>query len=186
MSIVRRTSSPQLANMRWEDFNWATERLTVYADVAKTREPRSVSLPRELIQRLAPYRQTEGPLYHHKSFYRLGPKLAARAGIVWKRNIWRKSAISHLYGLVRDLGRVASEAGNSPAELRRSYLKDVDPQTGNAWFGLTEVQRHPLDPGYRFVNDQMTTKVPDTTSEELPSNVIRLPTHCLSSVPLNG
>jgi integrase len=138
--------SKECALIAWEDINWKTLTATVYADAAKKRELRSVSLVPELAARLEPYRQPAGRLYPFKNFYKVGPRLAKKAGVPWIRNGWRCSAISYLQAIVRDLGRVADEAGNSPHQIKRYYLKNVDAESGRAWFGLKPNQHHPLEP----------------------------------------
>ena len=138
--------SKECAMVSWEDINWKTLTLTVYADAAKKREPRSISLVPEVVARLEPHRKAAGRLYPFNNFYKVGPRLAKRAGVSWIKNGWRCSAISYLQAIVRDLGRVANEAGNSPQQIKRYYLKDVDPDSGRAWFGLKAHQHHPLEP----------------------------------------
>lgn len=163
--------SKECGLVSWEDFNWKTARLTVYADAAKKRETRSVSLVPELVARLEPYRKAEGRLYPFKSFYKVGPHLAQRAGIKWIRNGWRCSVISHLQAFVRDLGRVADEAGNSPVQIRQHYLKEIDPELGRAWFGLNCNQFHPLEPIRQVIVGSQPTVV-QVDPGFLPENVI--------------
>jgi integrase len=163
--------SKECALVSWEDINWKTARLTVYADAAKKREPRSVSLVPELVARLAPHRKPEGRLYPFKSFYKVGPRLAKKAGIKWIRNGWRCSVISHLQAFVRDLGRVADEAGNSPGQIKKHYLKEVDPESGHKWFGLKPGQHHPLEPVRHVIVEGQQQVVP-VDPALLPENVI--------------
>lgn len=163
--------SKECALVSWEDINWKTATLTVYADGAKKRESRSVSLVPELVARLESIRQPAGRLYHFRNFYKVGPRLAQRAGIAWIRNGWRCSVISHLQAFVRDLGRVADEAGNSPQQIKRCYLKNVDPESGRAWFGLTPHQHHPLEP-IRQVVAKEQQRIVSIEPEPLPANVI--------------
>ena len=81
--------------------------------------------------------------------------------------------ISHLQAVVRDLGRVADEAGNSPTQIKRCYLKNLDLESGRAWFGLTENQHHPLEPVRQVIAEDQRRIVPlDPAS--LPANVIPL------------
>ena len=157
--------------MSWEDINWKTATLTVFADGAKKRELRSVSLVPELVARLEPHRKQAGRLYPFKNFYKVGPRLAQKAGIAWIRNGWRCSVISHLQAFVRDLGRVADEAGNSPQQIKRCYLKNVDPESGRAWFGLRPHQHHPLEPIRQVVAEEQQ-RIVSIEPEPLAANVI--------------
>jgi integrase len=161
----------ECALVSWEDINWKTTTLTVYGDGAKTRDLRSVSLVPEVVARLEPYRKTEGRLYPFKNFYKIGPRLAKKAGLRWVRNGWRCSVISHLQAFVQDLGRVANEAGNSPTQIKRCYLKNLDAESGRAWFGLKSEQRHPLEP-VRQVVAESQQRVVHVDAALLPGNVI--------------
>ena len=157
----------------WEDFNWKTARLTVYGDSAKKRKLRSVSLVPELVARLEPHLEAEGRVYPFKSFYKVGPRLARKAGIKWIRNGWRCSVISHLQAVVRDMGRVADEAGNSPDQIKQHYWKELDPELGRAWYGLKPGQHHPLEPVRQVVwEDQQ--QVISVDPALLPDNVVPL------------
>jgi integrase len=164
--------SKECALVSWEDINWKTARLTVYADGAKKRELRSVSLIPELLARLEPHRNSVGRIYPFNSFYKVGPRLARKAGIRWIRNGWRCSVISHLQAFVRELGRVADEAGNSPTQIKQHYLKEIDPEMGRAWFGLSSGQYHPLEPVRQLITDCQQAVV-GITPGSLPENVIR-------------
>lgn len=164
--------SKECALVSWQAINWKTATLTVYADKAKTRESRSVSLVPELLARLEPHRKLEGRLYPFKSFYKVGPRLARKAGLQWIRNGWRCSAISYLQAIVRDLGRVADEAGNSPTQIRRCYLKNLDAESGRAWFGLKPDQLHPVEPVRQVVEGVQQRSVP-IHPVPVPANVIQ-------------
>jgi integrase len=163
--------SKECSLVSWEDINWKTGTLTVYADGAKKRESRSISLVPELVARLEPHCKSEGRLYPFKSFYKVGPRLAQKAGLQWIRNGWRCSVISYLQAIVRDLGRVADEAGNSPQQIKRCYLKNVDPESGRAWFGLKANQHHPVEPVRQVVAEGQQRIVP-IDPLLLPANVI--------------
>lgn len=132
----------------WENFDWKSEILMVWADEAKKREPRAIHLPRELCERLRPLAQATGRIYPYKSFYKVGPRLAKRAGLKWIRNGWRTTVISHLQAAVNDLERVAEEAGTSKRKIKSNYLKILSPEDGRAYFGLAKRERHPIEPGY--------------------------------------
>jgi integrase len=171
--------SKECGLVSWEDVNWKTRTITVYADKAKKRESRSVNLVPELIARLQPLSKPTGPIYRFKDFYKVGPRLAKKAGIKWLRNGWRCSVISHLQSFVRDLGRVADEAGNSPQQIKRCYLKNLDPESGRAWFGFSESEHHPLEPVQAFVTPSQGRLAHSPQENDLPENVIPLP--CVAS-----
>ena len=70
----------------------------------------------------------------------------AQAGRVdlrpWPDNALRHSAISYRLALTRDLPRVATEAGNSPAIVQRHYAELVKPERRQ------EIFRHLADRGH--------------------------------------
>ena len=129
----------------------------------------------ELLKRLSAYRQQTGRIYPYKSFNRVGPRLARKAGIKWIRNGWRCSVISHLQAFVRDLSRVANEAGNSPREIKRSYLKPLAPEAGRAWFGMATNDWHPLAPARTGTDDRPQRESTATDLAFNAPNVIPFP-----------
>jgi hypothetical protein len=133
---------------RWESIDWDVGIIMVWAEDAKKKEPRPIYLPRELCKRLRPLAQPNGKIYPYKSFYKVGPRLARKAGLKWIVNGWRTTTISHLQAAVNDLARVADEAGTSIKKMKSNYLKLLRPDTGRAYFGLEKGERHPIEPGY--------------------------------------
>jgi len=159
--------------LAWEDIDPETGMLNLYADSTKKRAARQVHLVPELLERLKPHWKPRGRIYSFKNFYRVGPRLASRAGLRWIRNGFRCSSISYLYAVVRDKGRVADEAGTSVRQLEKHYLKVVPTQLGRAWLGLKEYEHHPLEPVQvveRLYREEKQV-VRDTDS---PANVIAL------------
>lgn len=132
----------------WENLDWDVRILTVLAADAKKREPRSIHLPRELCERLRPLAKREGKIYPYKSFYKVGPRLAKKAGLKWIKNGWRTTTISHLQAAVNDPPGVADEAGTSVKKVKSNYLKVLRPDVGRAYFGLDRGELHPIEPGY--------------------------------------
>jgi hypothetical protein len=54
----------------------------------------------------------------------------------WPDNALRHSAISYRLALMRDLPRVATEAGNSPAIVQRHYAELVKPDAAKKFFAI--------------------------------------------------
>jgi integrase len=159
----------------WESIDWQSSILMVWADQAKKREPRAIHLPRELCERLRPLAQERGRIYPYDSFYKVGPRLAKRAGLTWIRNGWRTTTISHLQAAVNDLPRVAEEAGTSVRKIRTNYLKLVSPHDGRAYFGLHQGERHPIEPGYNAEHYGIS-----------PAILGKCDDHRITSFPLNS
>jgi len=133
---------------RWENIDWEVGIMMVWGEDAKKREPRPIHLPRELCERLRPLAQPTGRIYPFESFYKVGPRLARKAGLNWIKNGWRTTTISHLQAAVNDMPRVAEEAGTSVGKMKSNYLKPLRPDVGRAYFGLKKGERHPIEPGY--------------------------------------
>lgn len=132
----------------WEDIDWDVGIIMVWGDQAKTKEPRPMRLPRALRTRLRPLAKSSGRIYPFKAFYKVGPRLARKAGIKWIRNGWRTTTISHLQAVVGHKARVAEEAGTSEKKMKTNYLKYLRPTEGRAYFGLNKGELHPVEHGY--------------------------------------
>ena len=156
---------------RWENIDWEVGILMVWGDEAKTGEPRPLYLPRELCQRLRPLAKATGPIYPFKSYYKVGPRIARKAGLKWIRNGWRKTVISHLQAAINNRERVAEEAGTSVQKLKSNYLKYLRPDVGRAYFGLNKGERHPTEPGYNAEQYGAETSAEAEPAEEVPNVV---------------
>jgi len=155
----------------WENIDWDVGIMMVCGEDAKKREPRPIHLPRELCERLRPLMQPSGKIYPYKSFYKVGPRLARKAGLKWIINGWRTTAISHLQAAVNDMPRVAEEAGTSVGKMKSNYLKPLRPDVGRAYFGLKKGERHPIEPGYNAEHYGTGMIAPVEATDETP-NVI--------------
>ncbi len=60
----------------------------------------------------------------------------ACAGVEWKHNALRHSFISYRVADVKDVPRVALEAGNSPVMIFRHYREIVTAESAKAWFAI--------------------------------------------------
>jgi hypothetical protein len=117
--------------------------------------------------------QVTGRIYPYKSFYKVGPRLAKRAGLKWIRNGWRTTTISHMQAAVNDLVRVAEEAGTSIRKIKTNYLKILSPEDGRAYFGLAKGEQHPIEPGYNAqkygVDRVIAVRVSDVLENIIPA-----------------
>ena len=62
--------------------------------------------------------------------------LAPAAGITWKRNGLRHGFCSYRLAIVKDVGRVALEAGNSAQMIFKHYRQLVSDAQANRWFSI--------------------------------------------------
>jgi integrase len=63
-------------------------------------------------------------------------RMVRRAGVEFKRNAFRHSAISYRVAQTGDVARVADESGNSVQVIRTNYLRRVKPAASIEWFGI--------------------------------------------------
>jgi integrase len=148
----------EIARLDWRAVDLASGILTVGAEIAKTSARRIVEIPENARAWLAPYAKASGPVWpaseEARNLWNLarvkagfGPFFSTRTAVnaaqagrddlrPWPDNGLRHSAISYRLALTRDLPRVATEAGNSPAVVQRHYAELVKPGTAGRFFGI--------------------------------------------------
>jgi integrase len=131
----------EIVRLDWSDVSMATGYITVQAAKAKTGSRRIVPITKNLAQWLAPYLRTSGAVCFRQNMaeplYRFTQsKAIAGTGFKWKQNALRHSFISYRVADVKDVPRVALEAGNSPAMIFRHYRELVTAETAQAWFAV--------------------------------------------------
>ena len=107
------------------------------ASKAKTASRRLVPVVDNLAAWLLPYAQVSGPVVPYERldkqlFERIGPL----AGVEWKRNALRHSFISYRLAIVKDVGEVALEAGNSASMIFKHYRQLVTETAAKEWFAI--------------------------------------------------
>jgi integrase len=136
-----------------ERLDWSEVHLTgperfieVKASKAKTASRRIVPITDNLAQWLAPFAQASGPVVvygrNDKQLYQV---IAPRAGVEWKRNGLRHSFISYRLAVVKDVGQVSLEAGNSPQMVFRHYRQLVTQSAAAEWFAILPPKRDGAD-----------------------------------------
>lgn len=75
----------------------------------------------------------------HDDFYRRQQQIANNAGVAWKHNALRHTAISAQVAITRNVAQVAYESGNSVAVIKRHYLDLMPPGVAEAWFAVTPI-----------------------------------------------
>ena len=142
----------------WRAIDLASGILTVGADIAKTASRRTVEIPLNARAWLALCAKESGLVWpaseEARNLWNLarieagfGPFFSTRAAVntaqagredlrPWLDNALRHSAISYRLALTRDLPRVATEAGNSPAIVQRHYAELVKPDAAKKFFAI--------------------------------------------------
>ena len=85
---------------------------------------------------LEPHAKQSGPVCSVGNTANAIVDLCAAAGVEWERNCLRHSYISYAIAESNDIPRVAVESGNSPAIIRKHYLRVVKPAQAKAWFAV--------------------------------------------------
>lgn len=121
---------------RWESVHLADRQ--IYTN-GKTGE-RLVTLTPNAVEWLKLCKKTAGPIWpwgEHKLHKDLRA-LAARCELEWRPNALRKSASTYAMKLKPDADQVSGEAGNSPAVMRKYYLRlaGITKAKAREWFSL--------------------------------------------------
>jgi integrase len=154
----------EISRLDWRNVDLASGIITVGADTAKTSSRRTVEIPENARQWLSPMKKDTGKVWPKNEEARnlwnlarigagFGPFFSTRAAVnevqndpetkkprkdlrEWPDNALRHSAISYRLAKTRDLPRVATEAGNSPAIIQRHYAELVKPDTAAKFFSI--------------------------------------------------
>lgn len=124
----------------WSHFDWEQKLIHITDDTAKTGQNRIVPLSDNLIAWLKPIARTAGPVCAvRNTAYQLGrAKVRAKlpAGANESRNILRKTFISARLAIVKSIGQVAEEAGNSPAKIKSNYRRPMTEAMAKRLFNI--------------------------------------------------
>lgn len=148
----------EIARLDWRAVDLATSIIFAGADIAKTSSRRTVEIPDNARAWLASHARAFGPLWpaseEARNLWNLGrikagfgPFFSTRAAVheaqagrddlrPWPDNALQHSAISYRLALTRDVPRVATEPGNSPAIVQRHYAELVKPDAARRFFGI--------------------------------------------------
>ena len=133
--------SAEIVRMDWSDILWITKEIYIRPEVAKTGEGRYVPLQDNLAAWLLKQRRGSGPIKPEKGRVNLETaRMTAISrkggGPAWDGNALRHSYGSHRLGIIRDLGTLTVEMGNSIAVNRRNYQNPRSRQECVEFFAL--------------------------------------------------
>jgi len=149
----------EIARLDWSKVDLDEKIISVDADIAKTGSRRVVHIPDCAIHWLAPHAKDRGKVMP-TDFRILFDRVRVRAGFKpsfskrrdavlqtllqgkvklepWPANCLRHSAISYRVAQCKDIGLVATAAGNSPSMIHSHYLELVKPSAADAYFKIT-------------------------------------------------
>jgi integrase len=123
--------------LAWEDFQWSEKQIVVRAETSKVNRTRFVPIADNLAAWLEPFRGASGPVIamQSKQFLRAVAKHNVAYGTA------RTNALRHSYGsyrnaIIRNIGQVAEEMGNSPGIARRNYERPQPRAVAEEWFSI--------------------------------------------------
>jgi integrase len=142
----------ELQRLDWSDIDLAERYIEVTAAKAKTGSRRLVPISENLLQWLAPCKRDSGAV---TPFENMGKQIgwlteaandelsdqAEQSGkkaavFKWKRNGLRHSFISYRLAILKDVGAVSLEAGNSPQMVFKHYRQLVTEAEAKKWFSV--------------------------------------------------
>lgn len=124
------------APMQVEAILWDFDHVRVSEQKVASKGDRLVPLPKAAKEWLLDLKEETGPVWkRHRYQYHL-TEAARKAGVVYRRNGFRKSWITYRMAIVKNANQVADEAGNSPGEIYRSYRRPELAHVAEEWFSI--------------------------------------------------
>ena len=109
----------------------------IKAGNAKTASRRTVPITDNCAAWLERYAKSSGPVINlSRADKQLFLYLANKSGVPWKHNGLRHSFISYRLAVIKDVGQVSLEAGNSPGMVFKHYRQLVRESEAKAWFSI--------------------------------------------------
>ena len=109
----------------------------VKAGKAKTASRRTVPISENCAAWLERYAKESGPVINlSRADKQLFLYLAGKSAVKWKHNGLRHSFISYRLAVVKDVGQVSLEAGNSPQMVFKHYRQLVRESEAQEWFAI--------------------------------------------------
>ena len=129
----------EIMRLDWSEIHLTgTEKFVeVTAGKAKTASRRTVPITDNCAAWLERYAKPSGPVINlSRADKQLFLYLAEKSGVAWKHNGLRHSFISYRLAVVKDVGQVSLEAGNSPGMVFKHYRQLVRESEAQEWFGI--------------------------------------------------
>jgi integrase len=126
--------------LRWGDIQWHEQTIFVRAETAKTGRQRYVPISDNLFAWLQPYRSQDAaaPIMPSpiNSIYEEIRRLERVTKLDHKKNALRHSYGSYRNAIIRNVGQLAEEMGNSPAIARKHYERPQPKSIAEEWFAI--------------------------------------------------
>lgn len=129
--------------LRWEDIQWEEKQICVRAETSKVGRTRFPPISDNLLAWLDPYRDHSGPvlpcpvntLYNEIKLMRTRMK-KAKVTFTFKKNALRHSFGSYRNAIIRNIGQLSDEMGNSPFIAKRNYERPQPRYVADEWFSI--------------------------------------------------
>jgi integrase len=128
----------EIERLSWEDIRWEESSIVISEDTSKQGEARRRRIAPLTIPAaawLSRFKRCKGRVTMDDLRTRANP-ISDATGVTWKTNGLRKGFITHRLAELKDFIRVAFEAGNSPAIIRKTYDGVATEKEGKAWFSI--------------------------------------------------
>ena len=137
--------------LRWEDIQWDEKQIMVRAETSKVGRTRFVPMQCNLLAWLQSYRDRKGPvltcpvntLYNELKLMRTRIRKAAKNAkneefekFTFKKNALRHSFGSYRNAIIRSIGQLSDEMGNSPAIAKCNYERPQPRAVADEWFSI--------------------------------------------------
>ena len=129
----------EIMRLDWSEIHLtgAEKFVEVTAGKAKTASRRTVPITDNCAAWLERNSKTSGPVINlSRADKQLFLYLAEKSGVPWKHNGLRHSFISYRLAIIKDVGQVSLEAGNSPGMVFKHYRQLVRESEAQEWFGI--------------------------------------------------
>ena len=126
----------EIVRLDWSEVLWDRNLIEVKGYKSKTRARRLVPLLDNLRAWIEPFAQNSGPVVAHRHPTAATGRVAARAGVTWKKNALRHSFCSYRLSVTDDGAKTALESGHSQNVLFRHYRALVSREAAEEWFSI--------------------------------------------------
>ena len=129
----------EITRLDWSEIHLtgAEKFVEVTAGKAKTASRRTIPISDNCAAWLERYSKPSGPVIDlSRADKQLFLYLAAKSGVPWKHNGLRHSFISYRLAILKDVGQVSLEAGNSPSMVFKHYRQLVRESESQEWFNI--------------------------------------------------
>ena len=133
----------EITRLDWSEVLWDRSLIEVKGYKSKTRARRLVPLLDNLRAWIEPFSCESGPVVVHNNPAAAMEKVAARAGVKWKKNALRHSFSSYRLSATNDGAKTALESGHAQNILFRYYHALVSTEAAKEWFSIYPKRHEP-------------------------------------------